>query len=272
MKLLLLAISVSAVSPLVARAQEETSPPSSAVADQPPTAESVAKAESIIKRAVAALGGDQYLNVRTVTARGFYTPFQDGASSVPSTFVDYLVYPNRERTEFKSGGVRTIQVHTGETGWIYDGAARTLKDMKPPQVKSFQLALRTSSEFLLRGWWRQGSAQLSYVGRREAGLAKRNETVKLTHPDGLTVEYEFGARDGLPAKVIYKSKDDSEEEVTEEDRFAQFIAVGGVLTPVIIDHYQKGVQMSRLNYENIQLNALVPDALFQKPVDVKAVK
>lgn len=268
---LLLTISLLAMSLPMARAQEEGTTTTS-VADQPPTAESVAKAESIVKKAVAALGGDQYLNVRTITARGFYTPFQDGISGVPSSFVDYLAYPNRERTEFKSGGVRTIQVNVGETGWIYDSAARTLKDMKAPQVKSFQLAMRTSSEFLLRGWWRESKAQLNYVGRREAGLAKRNETVSLTHADGLIVEYEFGARDGLPAKVIYKSKDDNEEEVTEEDRFAQFIAVGGVLTPFIIDHYRAGIQMSRLNYENIQLNSSIPDALFQKPADVKALK
>ncbi|MEJ7711127.1 MAG: hypothetical protein WKF84_14995 [Pyrinomonadaceae bacterium] len=144
--------------------------------------------------------------------------------------------------------------------------------MKPAQVENFRLAMRTGMEFLLRGWWREQKAQLNYLGRREAGLAKRNETVSLTHADGLVVEYEFGARDGLPAKVIYKRKSDSEEEVAEEDRFAQFIAVNGVQTPFIIDHYRQGVQASRLNYEGIQLNMPVPDALFQKPADAKSVK
>lgn len=250
-----------------------------AVADQPPdaaksvpTAEAVAKAEAVIKRAVETLGGAKYLGVQTITARGFYTPFQDGASDVPSTFVDYLVYPDRERTEFKSAGGRTIQANSGNTGWIYDGAARTLKDMRPAQVENFRLALRTSTEFLLRGWWRDSGAQLNYLGRREAGLAKRNEVVSLTHTDGLVVEYEFGARDNLPAKLIYKRKKENDEEEAEEDRFAQFISVQGVLTPFIIDHYRKGVQSSRLNYESIQLNLPIPDALFQKPADVKAVK
>ncbi|MEJ7711126.1 MAG: hypothetical protein WKF84_14990 [Pyrinomonadaceae bacterium] len=62
-------------------------------------------------------GATLYLKVQTVTARGFYTPFDAGGiSGVPSSFVDYLSYPDRERTEFKSGGVRTIQANSGETG------------------------------------------------------------------------------------------------------------------------------------------------------------
>lgn len=278
MKLLLaLTFLLAAFAPMI-RAQETA--PTSSNADQPPaaaaksepTAEAIAKAEDIIKRVVEVLGGNKYLSVQTITARGFYTPFQDGISGIPSSFTDYLVYPDRERTEFKSAGARTIQVNSGETGWIYDGAARTLKDMKPAQVENFQLAMRTSMEFLLRGWWRESKAQLNYIGRRQAGLAKRNETISLTHPDGLVVEYEFGARDNLPAKLIYKRKSENDEEESEEDRFAQFIAVQGVLTPFIIDHYRKGVQTSRLNYESVQLNAPIPDALFQKPADVKAVK
>ncbi len=94
------------------------------------------------------------------------------------------------------------------------------------------------------------------MGRREAGLAKRNETVKLTFADGFWIEYEFGAKDGLPAKIIYlhkrKNLDTGEfEAAKEEDQLLKFITVDGVTAPWVIDHFIDGKQWSRVNYESI---------------------
>jgi hypothetical protein len=239
----------------------------------PRTPETIAKAEAIVARAVEVMGGEKYRSIKTVTSRGLFTPFQDGVSGVPSTFVDYLVYPDKERTEFRSSGVRNVQSNSGNTGWVFDGAAKTLRDMKPPQIESFQLAMRTSLEYLLRGWWRNAKdVQINYIGRREAGLARRNETVTLTHSDGLVVEYEFGAKDGLPAKILYKRKNENGEEALEEDRFAQFINTDGVMTPFILDHFRARLQTSRINSETVQFNQPIADELFQKPADIKAFK
>ncbi|HEX8138716.1 MAG TPA: hypothetical protein VF544_14210 [Pyrinomonadaceae bacterium] len=245
--------------------------------EQPPQQQQPAqavdeKAEAVLKRAVEALGGSSYLNIRTSIGRGQFTPFQDGVSGLPSAFIDYIVYPDRERTEFRSQGVRNIQANVGESGWIYDGAARMVKDMTPEQVKDFRFSMRTSVENLLRGGWRKEGARLSYVGRREAGVGRRNETVRLTYADGLSVEFEFGARDGLPAKVIYQRQDAEGKEVKEEDRLAQYIAVGAVNTPFVVDHYRAGLQTSRINYESIEFNAPVPESLFARPANAKAVK
>jgi hypothetical protein len=239
---------------------------------QPPQQAKDAKAEQILQRAIEALGGSSYLNVHTVIGRGQYTPFQNGVSGLPSAFIDYIVYPDRERTEFRSQGVRNIQTNVGESGWIYDSAARSIKDMTTEQVKDFRFLLRTSVENLLRGGWRKEGASLSYVGRREAGLARRNETVRLTYPDGQSVEFEFGAKDGLPAKVIYQRQDEEGKDVKEEDRLAQFIAVGGINAAFVIDHYRAGIQTSRINYESIEFNQPVAETLFARPANAKAVK
>lgn len=235
------------------------------------------KAETIIKGATAAVGGDAYLNVRTVVGRGFYTTYQDGASLVPTRFLDYIAFPDKERTEFTTQGIRIINTNNGDTGWLYDGATKSLIDLKPAQIEDFKRAMRTSVENLLRGWWRNEKAALTYVGRREAGLAKRNETVRITYPDGFWVEFEFGAKDALPAKVIYKrtrSKADSDEteEITEEDRLAKPITNAGVTAPFVIDHYINGKQTSRINYESIEYNRSLPDTLFAKPANAKSVK
>ena len=235
------------------------------------------KSQQIIDKAVQSLGGPSYLSVTTVISRGFYTSFHEGASQLPAKFLDYVSYPDHERTEFTGGGIKTINTNSGDTGWLFDGAVKTITDQGPLQIDDFKRAMRTSLENLLRGWWKKEGGKIVYVGRREAGLAKRNETIRLTFPSGFWVEYEFGAKDGLPAKIIYKrarKNPDSgdEEETTEEDQFFKFIVIDGVNAPWVIDHYVNGKQTSRINYESVQYNQKLADSLFAKPENVKAIK
>jgi hypothetical protein len=218
------------------------------------------------------MGGNSYLNVRSVTGRGQFTQFRDGTSGLPSAFVDYIIFPDRERTEFKNPEGRIIQTNTGETGWIFDGASKSIKDMSKAQAEDFKTSLRASVDSLLRGAWRKEGAKLSFGGRREAGLAKRNEVVRLTYADGYVVEFEFGAKDSLPMKILYKRKAADGTETNEEDRLAQHLNIQGVTFPFVVDHFSAGVQTSRINYQSVEFNQSVPDSLFAKPANVKAVK
>ncbi|HYH84052.1 MAG TPA: hypothetical protein VEX60_01130 [Pyrinomonadaceae bacterium] len=231
------------------------------------------KAVAVIERAVESLGGRAYLNVKTIVSRGYFTQMREGGvQGIPINFHDYMVFPDRERTEFSGAGVKSIQVNVGESGWVADLKSKKLLDVTEQQAQDFRLTLRTSLDNVLRGWWRAEGASLTYAGRREAGLARRNEVVRLTYPDGFAVEFEFDAKEGTPAKVKYKKLNAEGEMVEEEDRYAQFITVGAVRAPFIIDHYRAGVQSSRVNYDEVEFNQTVPDSLFTKPADVKKVK
>jgi hypothetical protein len=243
----------------------------------PPSAEDVEKAEEIIKRAIEVLGGSAYLNVKNTVGRGFYSPYKDGQSLPPLRFIDYIVFPDKERTEFTGDGGRLIQTNAAGKGWLYDGAAKTIKDMPAPQIEEFKVGMRTSVENLLRGWWRKEGGKITYAGRREAGLARRNLTVRLTYPDGFWIEYEFGAKDGLPAKVLYKRKypkpDVNEtEEVAEEDRLFRPLTFDGITALFIVDHFRAGAQTGRINFETIEFNKPLPDSLFTKPATIKEIK
>ena len=235
------------------------------------------KSQEIIDKAIETLGGQKYLGVQTTIGKGFYTSFKDGISQIPARFLDYVAYPDRERTEFTGAGIRTIQTNTGETGWMFDGALKKISDQSPAQVQDFKQTMRTSLEYLLRGYWKKDGGKITYVGRREAGVGKRNEAIRLVFPDDWWIEYEFGARDGLPAKIIYKRdrKDmDSGDVVsmTEEDQLFKFITIDGITAPWVIDHFINGKQSSRINYESVQYNQRFADNLFNKPTDVKSIK
>lgn len=237
-------------------------------------------AEAIIAKVVAILGGDKYLKVTSQIGKGKFTVLRDGAVVSFQSFTDIIVFPDKERTDFKGGGSRTVQTNVGDSGWVYDGDKEAVTEQSKEQVAIFKRGMRASLDTLLRGHWR-GNATLSYAGKRPATLGKRNDVVKLTYTDGLIVEFEIGADDSIPAKAIQRQKNAESEEIVEgkeplaiveEDRYAQFIDVGGIKSPFIIDRFTGGVQTSRINYETVEYNRRIPDSIFAKPSNAKEAK
>ncbi len=229
------------------------------------------KAAAVIAKAVQSLGGERYVNVKTQVGKGKFSVLRDGGVVSFQSFVDVIVFPDKERTEFRGQGSRITQVNTGDTGWIFDGDQELIKVQNEAQVASFKQSIRTSLDNLLRGYWK-GEAEVSYVGKRPATLGKRNEVVKLVYKDGFAVEFEFAADDGLPQKAIYKRTNPDGEEIKEEDRYAQFIDVGGIKAPFIVDRFTDGKPSSRINYESVEFDRRISDAIFAKPQSAKEAK
>lgn len=243
----------------------------SIVTAQTAPAKNSAEAEAVVTKAVQNLGGDKYLKVTSQIGTGKFSVMQGGAVVSFQKFVDVIVFPDKERTEFKGGGARQIQVNVGETGWLFDGDQELIKNQDEKQIEGFKRSIRTSLDTLLRGYWR-GKGSLTYVGKRPATLGKRNDVVKLTYDDGFVVEFEFATDDGTPQKAIYSRKNADGEDVKEEDRYAQFVDTNGIKTPFIIDRFTGGVQSSRINYESIEVNKKISDSIFAKPSNVKELK
>jgi outer membrane lipoprotein-sorting protein len=230
-----------------------------------------AKAEEILFKAITNLGGNRYLQVKNQVGRGKFSVIRENAIVSFQTFVDLIVFPDKERTEFKGGGSRTTQVNTGDTGWVYDGDQELIKVQNETQIANFKQGIRSSLDNLLRGYWK-GEAEVTYVGKRAATLGKRNEVVKLTYKDGFVVEFEFASEDGLPQKAVYKRTNPDGEEIKEEDRYAQFIDTGGIKAPFIVDRFTDGKPSSRINYESVEFNKSIPDSVFAKPSNPKEAK
>ncbi len=229
------------------------------------------KAEAIVKRAVEKIGGEKYLNVKTQIGRGKFSILRDGAVISFQSFLDVIAFPDKERTEFRGGGSRTIQTNFADAGWIFDGDAEIIKEQNEQQVSNFKRGIRASLDNLLRGNWRGEGAEIKYAGKRQAGIGKSNDVVKLFYKDGFEVEFEF-SDDGIPMKSIYKRANADGEDVKEEDRYGLFVDIQGIKTPFIIDHFTGGVQTSRINYETVEFNKKVSDSVFEKPSNPKSLK
>jgi hypothetical protein len=229
------------------------------------------RAEAILKKAVEKLGGEKYLNVKTQVGRGKFSILRDRQVISFQSFIDVIVYPDKERTEFRGSGSRIVQTNFADGGWIFDGEQEVIKDQTEEQISNFKRGIRTSLDNLLRGSWRAEGGEVQYVGRRQAGIGRSNDVVKLTYDDGFEVEFEF-SDDGIPAKSIYKRTNDDGETIVDEDRYAQFVDIQGIKSPFIIDHFRNGEHTSRINYESVEYNRRIPDSIFEKPSNPKSLK
>ena len=100
--------------------------------------DSKGKAEAVIKKAIQNLGGEKYLQVKTQVGRGKFSILREGGILSFQSFVDVIVFPDKERTDFKGGGSHSIQVNTGNTGWVYDGDQELIKIQNERQVADFK--------------------------------------------------------------------------------------------------------------------------------------
>ena len=227
------------------------------------------KALAIVAKAVQQLGGDRYLNVTSQIGKGSFSQLRPGGVASFQPFTDAIIFPDKERTDFK-GTSRTTQVNTGDTGWIFDGDQEIIKIQTPVQIENFRRGLRTSLDNLLRGYWK-GQATLSYVGKRQGTLGKRNDIIRLTYADGFAVDFEFDDA-GMPVKSLYSHNNLADDLVKDEDRYAQFIDVNGIKAPFIVDHYTDGQAVSRINYDSVEFNKSIPASAFTKPATPKDAK
>ncbi|MCI0488451.1 MAG: hypothetical protein L0229_17825 [Blastocatellia bacterium] len=229
------------------------------------------QAASLIREAIKARGGDAYLQVRTLVSHGQYTPFAKGAPGLPQEFVDTIVYPETERTEFSKGKTKFIQTNSGDSGWIYDAQQKMIRDQTEEQVKRFQQGMRHDIDNVLRRIWKEPGVKLVFIGRREVWRNTFSHAVRIESKDGESVTLHFDLRSHLPLMMEYKSV--GEEGTTNDQvRYARWVSYQGIMFPAIQDFYREGQQSARVAYDSVRFNENVPDKLFVKPTDIKEVK
>ncbi|MEW6212688.1 MAG: hypothetical protein AB1631_30465 [Acidobacteriota bacterium] len=230
-----------------------------------------ARAAALIRLAIKTRGGDAYLNIRSLIGRGQYTLFEKGASGIPQSFIDYIVYPDRERTEFGKGDTKFIQSNSTTANWVYDAPQKMIRDQTEEQVKDFQQGIRRDIDNVLRRSWQEPGAKLVYLGRREAWKNTFSEAVRIEYQDGSTVTLHFDMRSHLPLMSEYTTVVEGKT-VENQVRFFLWVELGGIQFPMLQDFYRGGQQSGRVAYESVEFNPQIPDKLFNKPASIKEVK
>ena len=239
----------------------------------PKDPKNVERGAQMIKQTVQARGGERFLSFNSIMSSGIYTQFAQGMSQNPTQFIDWIIYPDKERTEFGKGKKknRRIQVNVGKTGWVYDGDAETLKDQTDKQIEEHLEGFDFDIDRLLRVATKGAGVEVGYAGREETRPGERADVVAIKLKSDQTAYILIDPQTHLPISLSYEKTEDGQL-VKQGIRFYQYVDYDGVKFPNIVDFFRDGVQMGRLNVQAIKLNPQTSDELFAKPANVKAVK
>jgi len=229
------------------------------------------KAAALIRDAIKARGGDAYLKIRNIVSRGNFSPFDKGASEAPTPVVDYIVYPDRERTEFGKGDQKYVQTNSGATGWVYEAKQKMIRDQTEEQITAGRQSLRYDLDNLLRRAAQEPGVKFVYIGRREVWRNTFSEAVRIDFSDGASATLHFDPRAKLPLMTEYKTITEGKTS-DEQARYFRWADFGGVQFPTIIDVYREGKQTARYSVDTVVFNVDVPEKIFAKPANIKEVK
>jgi hypothetical protein len=218
------------------------------------------KAHALLEQAIQALGGQAYLNVRTLQEQGRTYGFHHGQpTSNGMLFWRFVEYPDKERIEVTPER-DVAELYIGNKGWEL-----TYKGPRPIETKDLDDYLRHrkfSLETVLHNWVNDPSVALFYDGNALAGNLPADQITLINSKDE-AVDLFLDIDSHVPIKKSYKWRDPVDRQLNvEEEIYDNFRVVQGVNTPYGFTRYFNGdMQMERF-VNAIHYNEQLDEAMF----------
>lgn len=261
--LLLMVVAMSVLSSRAALAQAGAPASSVSTAVPPqslPDPENARKARALVDQALQALGGPAYLNIHDMQQEGRAYSFYHGRpTSNGVLFWRFMEYPSKERIEVtKQRDVASLFV--GDKGYeiTYKGSHAVEKK----DLDDYLRRRKFSLEALLRSWINDPNVALFYDGNALAGNLPAQK-ITLINARNEAVSLYFDVETHLPTKKSYTWRDpvDKERNV-EEEIYANYRSVQGVMTPYDFTRYFNGDMQTQRFVNSVHYNQGLNQAMF----------
>ena len=222
---------------------------------------SVQKAYQVLNQMLRTLGGDAWLNVRSMESQGRAYSFYHGQpNSMSILYWRFWEWPDKERIELtKQRDI--IELYNGDKAYeiTYKGTAT----QEPKDVDDYLRRRDHSLEFVIRKWLPARGTMILYSGTAmvERNLADQ-VTVLNANNDSVTLSIDGQSR--LPVKVSYSWRDPADRQFDDESViFSNYKLVLGVQTPYSVVHNRNGEMTSQRFISSATYNTDMPATLFE---------
>ena len=223
----------------------------------PSTAQTDARA--LVENAIQTLGGDNYVNAVDVKSTGRFFQFQRGQLIGAEVFVDYIQFPDKERTEF-GDDEDIVRINNGVQGWNIN--EDNVEEQIPEQIDVFWEELKVSLDYLLRVVVADPETTIQYIGREMIDFT-RADVIELRDDDRTRITLYLERGTGLPLKKSVRRLDDP---AVHEEVYSKFHQVQDIHTPLLIHRYTDGLKTMEIRFEEVTYNNAFSDRLFVEPV------
>jgi len=241
-------------------------------------AQSAAKARAILDDAVAALGGQVYLQARDYDCKGRYGNFDtvtgQSGGSVEARFMRQ--FPDKTRTEMDSKAFitdiygipintkgRVVMVYTADDAWSI--AKSGVTDMGPDTVATYKEQIKNDLNTILRSRLNEDGLVLRYAGADLVDL-KQVDWVEITDKDRHTTRVAIDKMTHLPVRAVALSRDTvTNIRVETAHAYSNYHLIGGLEIPfqtsVLVNEHPN----SQVFYSSCEANVGLSPDLFARP-------
>jgi hypothetical protein len=236
------------------------------------------KGKQIIDRAVAALGGDRFVNMKNRVASGrVYLFFRDELRGldIAKIYTEYL--PEKPA---KGLAVREREALGKKQDYSYlfleDQAWDiTYRGARPVDDETWDRYARTTENdilYILKVRRNEPGMTFDYIGT-DVYLSTHVEIVDITDVQNRTIRVYFDHNTMLPVRETYNWLDpDTKERNDAETVFDKYRDVGGVMWPYSIERSRNGYKTYQMFASNVQIDQPLPPNIFELPPGAKVLK
>ena len=240
--------------------------PQSHVEDATPeglfTPESVAKARTVVERALKAHGGLAKVRaVKDVQTQGSFTVLGP-QGSVDGQMAMMLKLPDKTRIELAMLGQQGVQVLDGARGWISSGGQ--VKDMSEDQAHSMRVGLKVQVLTLLRRL-SDPESKIGYEGEDRVG-DEMVDVLRIMDPDTGPLRVAFSKTTGLLLRLDQEEASPLTGARVQMTRvYSDFRAVNGLQVPFKTARYAGGQRLWEDTLSTVAVNQGLLDSIFRRP-------
>lgn len=217
------------------------------------------KAQELFDKAVQALGGQAFLQAKSLMTRGRIFAISEGVTAGFAPFESTVEFPDKRRFSYGKDKP-VILINNGERGWQLDryGVIR----QQPEQLRRWKIAARYGYEGLLRQLIREPGLLAQDAGKDFVdNLPAR--VVEITDAQQVQVKFFVHAVKLLPIRITYRllnAETREWEEYTEV--YGDYREFQGVQTPMHITRFLNGDRYSEIFRNFTEYNADHPANYF----------
>jgi hypothetical protein len=244
--------------------------------------ESSAKARQVLKQVIAALGGQNYLNVRDSQCDGREAEFGTTGTLMGFTlFRDSWILPDKNRVEYFTKGEHTllgflmgsdellithggatIVIYSGQEGWSLDKSG--VSNQPDDLVKNFHEQVKSEMNHVLRNRVNEPGMDVEYGGPDLIDL-KEAEWIEFNDSEHRDMRLGIDKYTHLPLRWIVASRD-PETRVTTEiiTAYTQYQLQDGVKTPLSVELLRNDRKVSQTFFSVCKYNSNLAPQLFTR--------
>jgi len=237
------------------------------------------RGKQVIDAAVAALGGDRFLQMRTRMASGrAYSFFHDRLSGLDLATV-YTEYIDPKTAKGVALRERELLGKKKDYSYLFlsdQGWDVTFRGARPIPDDSWERYVRTTENdilYILRTRHNEPGLDFDFISS-EVYITRHVEIVDITDRQGHTIRVYFDHNTHLPVRESYTFFDSLTNERNEEiSVFDKYRDVGQrIMWPYSIERERNGYKTYQLFANDVQANVTIPKGMFDLPPGAKMLR